>query len=175
MVFEPNERDKRFLERFLDRGPNDTIKAISKRAKVSQRWYYSRRKNREWREWFMNELASHDRLFLVDVREEVLRQFHEDKEAGRRPDLGLIKFLKEWLEPTITALELRREPPEQDITRRDMIVEIAGFLDQEASGQHCEHCGNPLIPYKLWKRGLERGEEMLLEGEVEYMPQHHGV
>jgi hypothetical protein len=158
----------------MDRGPNDTIKAISRRARVSERWFYSRRKNREWRDWFLRELAAHDKLVLIDVRDEVIRQFRADKEAGRRPDVQMLRFLKEWLEPTITALELRREPPEQHITRRDMIVEIAAFLEQEGDG-HCEHCGNPLIPYKLWKRGLERGEEMLLEGELEYMPQHHGV
>ena len=164
MVFEPTEKDRRFLEKFLERGLKDSIASILRRARCGKNFWNQRRKNQEWRDWFYAQVGNHDKLELVSIRDYVIQQIRDDREKDRRPDVALIRFLKEWLDPTITALELKVEHAQQHVTRRDMIVEIAGFIDQEGDG-YCETCGNPLIPWKLWRRGLERGEEHLLEDQ----------
>lgn len=171
--FEPTDRDRRFLAKYLIRQPGDPMTVICRRAKLGAKWFQNRKsESPEFREWFFDEVSSQNLPRLLDLQDRFIRQMEGRLEEGEaqlnRDDL---KLCRDLLRPMIQSIDLRVKREDQPMSRADQLRAFAEFLDEAAKFEACEVCGMPKVQINLWRLGLDEGEEVeaeaaLVEAEV---------
>jgi hypothetical protein len=164
-AFEPTDKDKTFLRKYLDRRPGDSIQTVCRRAGVGKNFFGKRKHAQGFSRWFYDQVVAIRLVDLLALQDRFFRQITGKLEDGEeklsRYDL---QFLKEWLDPIKQSLELRlKREDDKPLSPGEQLQDFAGFLDQQAKYKFCGECGMPLIPIADWRRGLHDGEVKLLE------------
>ena len=191
--FEPTEKDKRFLEAFIQRSPGDTITSVQRKCRVGKNWFRGRRNVAGFIQWFMEEATRQDKLKLIELRDLCIERiqacepkYQAEAQAFARAindpklrerferwvhpflrakiDPQLVRLVKEWLDPVIQELRISATVrQEAPELTRGEMLQQLRLFLQKHAEGYCVTCGMPQIPLDLWKKGLEGSEAHLLE------------
>lgn len=166
MAYRPTANDELFLQAWLTRKlrknkstgqwGHEKFRTTCRRAGLAPDWFIKKRaRSPDFMTWLLEQNIQRETITYLDVYDICVNALRDQANSAKGPNERLARLVMEAIRPPLQRHLVQAELSRETKTPATIHLEVAEYLNDEASGEICENCGAPKIDWASLQAGGE--------------------